>query len=154
VFERLTQHKHLEAVRAGIRGLPYVADVYTRDQIESARPDASTAGKIARSYDRQRSGDLTVVLKPYWIAYAAATTHGTAYGYDTRVPLLLMGNGIRPGQYLAPASPLDVAPTLAFLAGVTLPRAQGRVLIEALLPAATPFTSSPRHVPSTVTSAY
>ena len=46
-------------------------------------------------------------------------------GTDTRVPLLLIGSGIRAGQYLAPASPVDLAPTLAFLAGVTLPRAEG-----------------------------
>jgi arylsulfatase A-like enzyme len=65
--------------------------------------------------------------------YVGATTHGSSYGFDTRVPLLLMGKGIAPGEYLEPASPADVAPTLAFLAGVTLPGAQGRVLTEALV---------------------
>jgi len=43
-----------------------------------------------------------------------------------------MGKGIAAGEYLEPASPTDVAPTLAFLSGITLPRAQGRVLREAL----------------------
>jgi hypothetical protein len=45
---------------------------------------------------------------------------------------MLMGAGIAKGDYLTPASPTDVAPTLAFLAGVTLSRAQGRVLTEAI----------------------
>ena len=45
---------------------------------------------------------------------------------------LLFGHGIRKGEYLQPASPLDLAPTLAFLTGITLPDATGRVLVEAL----------------------
>jgi carboxypeptidase-like protein len=35
-------------------------------------------------------------------------------------------------SYLGAASPIDIAPTLAFLSGVTLPRPDGRVLTEAL----------------------
>jgi len=138
----------LDAIRQGIRALPFVADVYSQDQISPGDADrAGTAAAIARSNDPPRSGDLTIVLRPNWIAYAGATTHGTAYAYDTRVPLVLMGEGIRPGQYLEPASPLDVAPTLVFLAGVRLPQAEGRVLHEALF-----VTSSRPSVPQTVTS--
>ena len=72
------------------------------------------------------------MLRPYWLVQTGATTHGTSYGFDTRVPLFLMGKGIVAGEYLTPVTPADVAPTLAFLAGVTLPGAQGRVLAEAL----------------------
>jgi predicted AlkP superfamily pyrophosphatase or phosphodiesterase len=48
------------------------------------------------------------------------------------VPVLLFGYGIKKGEYLEPAAPIDIAPTLAFLTGVTLPNAMGRVLTEAL----------------------
>ena len=75
---------------------------------------------------------MTVALRPYWMLQATGTTHGSAYGYDTRVPLFLMGPRIAPGEYLQPASPADIAPTLAYLSGITLPRAQGRVLGEAV----------------------
>jgi hypothetical protein len=43
-----------------------------------------------------------------------------------------MGKGIAKGEYLAAATPTDVAPTLAFLANVTLPHPFGRVLTEAI----------------------
>jgi len=121
------------AVRRSLQAIPGVLDVYMRDRIEANQFEADPIGRrLAHSYDRKRSGDMTVVLRPYWLMYLGATTHGSSYGFDTRVPLLFMGKGIAPGEYLEPASPADVAPTFAFLAGVTLPGAQGRVLTEAL----------------------
>ncbi len=49
------------------------------------------------------------------------------------MPIFLLGQGIKRGQYLGDAAPIDIAPTLAFLMGITLPAADGRVLNEALL---------------------
>ena len=85
------------------------------------------------SYYEGRSGQVKFLGRPYWLAAQTTSTHGTGHRYDTRVPLLLFGYGIRKGEYLAPSAPIDVAPTLAFLVGVTLPDAMGRVLTEALL---------------------
>lgn len=67
------------------------------------------------------------------MAASTGTTHGTPYGYDQRVPVAMMGFGIRPGQYLTSASPADLAPTLALLTGIILPRAEGRPLTEAVV---------------------
>jgi arylsulfatase A-like enzyme len=50
------------------------------------------------------------------------------------VPVIFMGYGIKPGTYDGDATPADVAPTLARLAGVRLPKATGRVLTEAMAP--------------------
>ena len=72
------------------------------------------------------SGDLLFALKPGWVSIASGTTHGTANTYDQHVPVILMGPGIRPGEYRDAVTPADIAPTLASLAGVTLPRAEGR----------------------------
>jgi len=134
VYETLkTQPAVIETVRAEIRSLGGVRDVYTRDELIADRfDDDPIARRAAHSFYAPRSGDLVVSLKPYWIIQADGTTHGTGYVYDTHVPLLLMGKGIARGEYLTPASPTDIAPTLAFLAGITLPRISGRVLIEAL----------------------
>jgi len=134
MYERLrSKPAALASVSAALRAMPGVDAVLTRDEIASARTgDDTIVGKLARSYDPERSGDLVVVFAPYWIEGSDATSHGSPYGFDTRVPLLLMGKGISPGEYLVPSSPADVAPTLAFMAGITLPRTQGRVLTEAL----------------------
>ena len=55
-----------------------------------------------------------------------------------------MGKGIKPGEYLAEATPADIAPTLAFLTGITLTQAEGRVLTEAI-------ASSPNSTSKTIT---
>jgi len=44
-----------------------------------------------------------------------------------------MGSGVNAGRYLEPATPADIAPTLAALLRITAPsNSTGRVLIEAL----------------------
>ena len=70
--------------------------------------------------------------RAYWITSSSTTTHGTGHRYDTHVPMFLFGFGIRRGEYLDEVAPIDLAPTLAFLTGVTLPDAMGHVLGEAL----------------------
>lgn len=97
--------------------------------------DASTRA-AALSYHAGRSGDLIMVPQPYWLASSAGATHGTSHGYDSRVPVLLYGFRIKPGVYADAASPADIAPTLAYLSGVTLANPDGDVLWPALVPAA------------------
>jgi arylsulfatase A-like enzyme len=64
---------------------------------------------------------------------ASGTTHGTPYSYDTHIPLVLLGPGIRPGRYHKAVALNDLAPTLATLLEVETPSGSvGRVLQEAL----------------------
>lgn len=107
--------------------------VYVADDLSANRFDADPIGRsLALGYDKERSGEIEVALKPYWIIASVGASHGSNNTYDTRVPLILMGKGVTAGEYTRPASPADIAPTLAFLAGVKLPKAQGRVLTEAV----------------------
>lgn len=58
--------------------------------------------------------------------------HGGWEQVVCRVPLLILGKGIKPGDY-GEANQTDLAPTVAVLAGLPLPPySQGRALIEAL----------------------
>jgi predicted AlkP superfamily pyrophosphatase or phosphodiesterase len=114
--------------------VPHVARVYTRDAIlTGAVPHESISERITRAYHRDRSGDLHVLLEPHWVTGAVGATHGTPYGYDAHIPLILMGPDIVPGTYHGHVALHDLAPTLAAIVGVEPPSgAQGRVLAEAL----------------------
>jgi predicted AlkP superfamily pyrophosphatase or phosphodiesterase len=119
---------------------PGVAEVFRAEELGSGLKIVSQTRTAAElSYLASRSGDLFILQQPYWLmgSYAngskqTGTSHGTPYYYDQRVPLLLMGYSIQPGEYFQPATPADIAPTLGALTGVTLAAHDGRVLSEAL----------------------
>jgi hypothetical protein len=125
---------------------PHVARVYTREQLLSGEVSPDTIGhRIRRSYNSSRSGDLEIVLEPYWMRAANGTTHGTPYSYDAHIPLVFMGPGIRPGRYDATVALNDLAPTVATMLSVEIPSgSQGRVLHEMLAPASSEPVSSTR----------
>jgi phosphoglycerol transferase MdoB-like AlkP superfamily enzyme len=75
-----------------------------------------------------------LVTKPGWMFSVRGTTHGSSNPDDQRVPVMFMGAGIKPGHYTEAVTPADIAPTLAALCGITLPRAEGRA-IHSVLPA-------------------
>ena len=105
--------------------------VYKKAELSATDPFTRAS---AFSHYEGRSGDLKMLGRAYWITSSSTSTHGTGHRYDTRVPVILFGAGIKKGEYLQPSAPIDLAPTLAFLSGITLPDAMGRVLTEALTP--------------------
>ncbi|MEY4636505.1 MAG: Alkaline phosphatase precursor [Acidobacteriota bacterium] len=132
VYLTLAQNPQaMAAVIDSIRQTEGVWRVYRKDELSST--DVLTRASALSHYEG-RSGDLKMLGRSYWITSSSTSTHGTGHRYDTHVPVLLFGGGIKRGEYLQPASPTDLAPTLAFLAGITLPDATGRVLSEALAP--------------------
>ena len=57
--------------------------------------------------------------------------HGSPWRYDTHVPIIFMGPAIPPQKVHRRVHPVDVAPTLAALMGMTSPgSAQGSPLEE------------------------
>jgi predicted AlkP superfamily pyrophosphatase or phosphodiesterase len=116
--------------------VPHVARVYTRDDLlRGDVPGDRIGSRVLRGFNAQRSGDLEIILEPFWMRQATGTTHGTPYNYDAHIPLILMGPRIKPGEYAAPVALNDLAPTLATLIGVEIPAgSSGRVLTEALRP--------------------
>jgi arylsulfatase A-like enzyme len=133
-----------EAARAAAT-VPRVMRVYTREQILEGRlPDDVHGRRVARSYHPQRSGDLEILLEPYFLRGAAGTTHGTPYSYDSHIPLIMMGPGVQPGRYDEQAALNDLAPTVATLLGVEVPVvADGRPLWRALTTTPAPARTRP-----------
>ena len=123
------------AAASFLLGYAGVAQVFTRTQFESGNVADTRMGTLMRrAWNRQLSGDLMVVVKPYWYfgTGTSGASHGTPYTYDTNVPLLIMGKRwIKPGAYGQYAEVIDIVPTLAHLLHVRPPAgAEGRVLTE------------------------
>src|SRR5688572_28138861 len=125
---------------AAAAAFPHVARVYTRDQLVSGSVAGDRiAQRVVRGFNAQRSGDLEIILEPYWMRSATGTTHGTPYNYDAHIPLVLMGPRIKPGTYSDHVALNDLAPTITTIVGVDTPSgSSGRVLTEALVPIVRP----------------
>ncbi len=141
-YERLkADPAAMRAVLEAVRFVPGVADAYRAEELQD-QPETKSPIRSAEaaSYLPGRSGDLLLVPKPYWLfswgpanqARDYGTGHGTPYNYDQHVPMLLMGWGIQPGEYLRRVTPADIAPTLASLCGITMATSDGHILAEAL----------------------
>lgn len=140
VMDRLKQdEKAMAAVIGALRALPGIAHAFRADDLNTAEARASSdpvRRAAALNYHAGRSGDLVIVPRPLWLLSTAATTHGTLQPYDQRVPVVLYGAGVTAGRYTTPATPADIAPTLAELARVTFTPTDGRALAEAVARAA------------------
>ena len=120
----------VETAAEAVRKLPYIFRVYTSTQLEHENLAGDPIGTLMqRGYYRGRAADLFIVQKPYWLASKDGTSHGTPFSYDTHVPVIFLGRGIRPGRYNENVRTADIAPTLAALLGVNTPSGSvGRVL--------------------------
>ena len=83
-----------------------------------------------------RSGDIYIIQEPYWFLFdegPIASMHGSPWRYDTHVPIIFSGQGIDAQQVYRLVHPVDVAPTIAALLGMTAPAAaKGSPLVEVL----------------------
>jgi predicted AlkP superfamily pyrophosphatase or phosphodiesterase len=132
VFDRLRADASvMQRVIESVEDIAGVARVLRTDQLSGNSQDALVRS-AALSYVTGRSGDLLVIPRENWFLAPRAvigTTHGSAYEYDTHVPVIFLGGGIAPGSSSVNVTPADIAPTLAGLAGVTLPMAEGRGIL-------------------------
>jgi predicted AlkP superfamily pyrophosphatase or phosphodiesterase len=118
----------LDKAAAAAAKLDGVAEVYTSETY-------TVSPVVRRSYYAGRSGDLIVLPRPavLFTDYVAGTSHGTPHAYDTHVPVLFWGEGIKPGEYKDKAWVADIAPTLARVLGLDFPPVEGsKVRAEAL----------------------
>lgn len=116
--------------------VPGVGEVYTAFQFYmNQMPPSPYIEAVKRSYFTSRSGDVMILPKTGHIFSSEpnGTSHGSPFRYDSQVPLIMMGPGVKPGRYSQDCSPADIAPTVTALLHIAAPSlCEGRVLAEAL----------------------
>ncbi|HLK66459.1 MAG TPA: alkaline phosphatase family protein [Bryobacteraceae bacterium] len=116
------------------RGEEHIARVYTWCELQSGSVQNDEIGRaFTMGFFPARSGDLAILQEPYYLFDATGTSHGTPYDYDSHVPVLFWGTGIKKGAHSRRIAVNDVAPTLATILGVEQPSGSiGHVLTEVL----------------------
>lgn len=101
-------------------------------------PDNGLTRAVLNNYNAARSGNIYVVFNPGWFindldGLSVAAVHGSPWRYDTYVPIIFAGYGIKPQTVSRRVHTVDVALTLATAVGTKPPSgAAGEVLLEVL----------------------
>ena len=101
-------------------------------------PDTALYRAVVNNFHAKRSGDIFIVFEPNWFindfdGLTVASTHGSPWNYDTFVPIVFAGAGLKPMQVERRVQTVDVAVTLAAYLGIMAPSgAVGRTLEEVL----------------------
>ena len=91
--------------------------------------------KLQKGYNQKFSGDVLLIPSPATLSSYSrkGTSHGSGYSYDTHVPIIFYGNGIKKGVSKKAYNITDIAPTLANLLQIEFPNGTtGRIVDEAL----------------------
>jgi hypothetical protein len=120
----------LSAAVAAYRANPQVEAMFTPSEIErtpvpTTSPETWTLlQRVRANYYPGRSGDLYVLLKrdvtPIANTTRSIATHGSAWDYDRRVPILFWRPGTRGAAIDRAADTVGIMPTLAAMIGLEI----------------------------------
>lgn len=139
---RLDIDEVAEYTASELRKWPEVKTVLTREQLRSGSACTDYWGMLMRNgYNPQRSGEVMFLLQPGYLAKEIdvptahqGTSHGSAFNYDTHVPLLWYGKGIPQGLSIyEPIQITDISATLVHILNLQRPGSMTGVPIIPLL---------------------
>jgi len=119
-----------DAIVNAIINYKHIDKAYTAKVIQSTQFNDGIENLLQNGFSQKRSGDVIFVLDPAVISYSPkGSTHGSGLNYDTHVPLLFYGKGIKQGSTYTKTKITDITPTLSALLGISFPNgATGSVL--------------------------
>jgi arylsulfatase A-like enzyme len=109
----------LDIFATQVRQLPGVARVDRfRDLVRGDTVNDPIARRWVHQLPAGGNAEMVITLTPYSIFSGIFATHGSPYDYDSWVPLIFWGPWFTPGHYTERVRTVDLAPTLAAVAGV------------------------------------
>jgi predicted AlkP superfamily pyrophosphatase or phosphodiesterase len=104
-----------------------------QDLLRGDTVNDAIARRWVHQFPAQGNIEMVITLTPFSIFFGIVATHGSPYDYDTNVPLIFAGPWFAPGRYPEFVRTVDLAPTLAEIAGVKpSEKLDGAVLRRAL----------------------
>ncbi len=111
-----------EAIVNEIIDYKNIYKVYTATTMSTVMFSSGIEALLQNGYNQKRSGDVLIIEDPAYISYPkTGSAHGSGLNYDTHVPLLFFGKGIKQGETLQKTVIPDIAPTMSALLGISFP---------------------------------
>jgi predicted AlkP superfamily pyrophosphatase or phosphodiesterase len=112
-------------------GIQFAVDI---DHIGDAPIPEPLKTDIINGYNSKRCGPIMILSDPGWFGGhegGTGTTHGNWNPYDTHIPLVFMGWGIKHGVSNRTIKMSDISPTLAAILRIQMPNGNvGKVISE------------------------
>jgi predicted AlkP superfamily pyrophosphatase or phosphodiesterase len=132
--------KVVSFVKEFLSNYPHIKQVYSGRELQEKGYLHDWSVKIAMGYHPEESGDVLFTLEPGYLPVKEdnlkskqGTSHGSAFSYDTQVPLLFFGKGVAAQNVFREVEITSITPTLSLLLGLTKPSGStGKVLQEVL----------------------
>jgi predicted AlkP superfamily pyrophosphatase or phosphodiesterase len=112
----------------------FIIGAYFLNEIGEAALPQTQIDMMRNGYNPKRSGDIQFTVKPgYFEGGKKGTTHGAWNPYDTHIPCIFFGWGVKPGKTYRETYMTDIAPTIAALLKIQMPSGcVGKVIAEAI----------------------
>lgn len=114
---------------------PGIDRVFALEDLNKVPLNSTIRKLLNNGYYPKRSGDIQLILKPNYIESwgTTGTTHGLWNPYDTHIPLLWYGWGIKQGKTNRETYMTDIAATVAALLKIQMPNGcVGQVISEVI----------------------
>ena len=124
IEEEKISHQEIQQLAADyLITIEGVQNTFTAHQLHHNEYQNNFHSLIQQGFNQKRSGDVVIALNSGWIEWSSptGTTHGSCFSYDTHVPLLFWGKGIKQGLSDEHISICDIAPTVSTLLGISFP---------------------------------
>lgn len=116
-----------------LQGRKDIAYAFSFKDLGAASLPAVIKTNLINGYNPERSGQMGFILKPGYIGMGfTGTTHGAWNPYDSHIPLIFYGNGIKHGTLNRETYMTDIAATITSLLKTQMPSGCiGKVITEA-----------------------
>ncbi|UXX78243.1 alkaline phosphatase family protein [Reichenbachiella carrageenanivorans] len=102
-----------------------ITAAFDTQEIANYNGDERDIKLMAAGINAHMSGDVIFAQRAGWLGEwhqkNGGTTHGSGYNYDTHVPMLFYGWGIKNGSSVNYHSVTDIAPSVSMLLNIKLP---------------------------------
>ena len=125
-----------ELITQFLKKVEGIADVYSQTLINMGDyNEGGMKGMAIRGYHQKRSGDLVIIPESGYFSSSSrtGTTHGTGYSYDTHVPIIFYGMGVKKGTSNQYHTITHIAPTVSRILKIQFPSGtRGQRIVEIL----------------------
>ncbi len=130
----LNKNKVADKLVDEIINLDGIYKAVTAKTLQTTRFSDGILNSLQNGYNQKFSGDIMMIPYPATLTGGrTGTSHGSGYSYDTHIPIIFYGNGIKKGVSKKKYDIIDIAPTISNLLKIEAPNsATGKIIDEAL----------------------